>query len=82
MSLLEKVYNSRVTLREILKEEWSTDVINDVSMKELEIMYNNQNDKSIMGSGCNFTLSNRKIHPINFMLFITTFPTPSYWTKN
>ena len=30
MSLLEKVYNSRVTLREILKEEWSTEVINDV----------------------------------------------------
>jgi len=74
MSLLEKVYNSRLTLREILKEEWSTEVINDVSMKELEIMYNNQNDKSIMGSGCNFTLSNRKIPSHKLHVIYYNFP--------
>ena len=53
MHLLEKVHNSRLTLKQILSEEWDTSVINEVSLKELEIMYNQQNDKSIMNSGCN-----------------------------
>jgi hypothetical protein len=47
MHLLEKVYQSRLTLKDVLMSEWDTSVINDVSMKELEIMYNNQNDKTI-----------------------------------
>jgi DNA-directed RNA polymerase subunit H (RpoH/RPB5) len=74
MYLLEKVYNSRITLKETLSEEWSTDVINDVSMKELEIMYNNQNDKSIMGSGCNFTLTNLKIPSHKLHVIYYNFP--------
>jgi DNA-directed RNA polymerase subunit H (RpoH/RPB5) len=74
MPLLEKVYNSRLTLKEILSEEWLTDVINDVSMKELEIMYNNQNDKSIMGSGCNVTLTNRKIPSHKLHIIYYNFP--------
>ena len=74
MALLEKVYNSRLTLREVLKDEWSTEVINDVSMEELEIMYNNQNDKSIMGSGCNFTLYNRKIPSHKLHVIYYNFP--------
>ena len=37
MHLLEKVYNSRLTLKEILSNEWDTSIINDVSLKELEI---------------------------------------------
>ena len=74
MSLLEKVYNSRLTLKEILSNEWDTSVINDVSMKELEVMYNNQNDKSIMGSGCNFSLNNINIPSHKLHVIYYNFP--------
>lgn len=74
MSLLEKVYNSRVTLKELLSVEWNTSVINDVSMKELEIMYNSQNDKSVMNSGCNLTLSNLKIPSHKLHVIYYNFP--------
>ena len=70
MSLLEKVYNSRLTLKGVLSGEWDTSVINDVSMKELEIMYN----KSIMGSGCNFTLTNLKIPSHKLHIIYYNFP--------
>ena len=74
MHLLEKVYNSRLTLKEVLAGEWSTDVINEVSMKELEIMYNNINDKSVMSSGCNFTLTNLKIPSHKLHVIYYNFP--------
>ena len=74
MHLLERVYNSRVTLREILSNEWDTSVINDMSLKELEIMYNQQNDKSVMGSGCNMTLTNLKIPSHKLHVIYYNFP--------
>ena len=43
MHLLEKIYNSRNTLRKILDNEWNTEEINDFSLKELEIMYKTEN---------------------------------------
>jgi len=55
MYLLEKVYNSRKILKGLLSSEWSTDIINDVSLKELEIMYDTQNDNVYLHNGCNFT---------------------------
>ncbi len=33
MQLLEKVYQSRLTLKELLSSEWDTSIINDVSLK-------------------------------------------------
>jgi DNA-directed RNA polymerase subunit H (RpoH/RPB5) len=74
MHLLEKVYNSRKTLKEILKDEWDTSVINDLSLKELEIMYNNQNDKVIMSSGCNFTLRHLNIPSHKLHVIYYNFP--------
>ena len=74
MHLLEKVHNSRLTLKQILSEEWDTSVINEVSLKELEIMYNQQNDKSIMNSGCNFTLTNLKIPSHKLHVIYYNFP--------
>ena len=60
MHLLEKVYNSRIQLKKLLSNEWSTDIIQDVSLKELEKMYETNNDNSYVKSGCNITLSNLK----------------------
>ena len=74
MQLLEKVYKSRLTLKELLSSEWDTSIINEVSLKELEIMYNNQNDKSIMSSGCNITLSNLKIPSHKLHIIYYNFP--------
>jgi len=74
MHLLEKVYSSRLTLKQTLSNEWDTTVINDVSMKELEIMYNNINDKSVMTSGCNFTLTNLKIPSHKLHVIYYNFP--------
>ena len=74
MHLLEKVYNSRKTLKDILSNEWDTSIINDVSLKELEIMYNEQNDKSVMNSGCNITLPNLKIPSHRLHIIYYNFP--------
>ena len=74
MHLLEKVYNSRRVLKEQLSNEWNTDIINDVSIKELEIMYNTQNDNAYISSGCNFTLSNTKIPSHKLHVIYYNFP--------
>jgi DNA-directed RNA polymerase subunit H (RpoH/RPB5) len=74
MHLLEKVYNSRTTLKEILSNEWDTSTINDVSMKELEIMYNQNHDKALLQSGCNITLSNLKIPSHKLHIIYYNFP--------
>jgi DNA-directed RNA polymerase subunit H (RpoH/RPB5) len=74
MHLLDKVYNSRKTLKEILKDEWDVSPINDVSLKELEIMYNQHNDKAIMSSGCNITVSNLKIPSHKLHIIYYNFP--------
>ena len=71
MHLLDKVFNSRNTLREILNDEWDTSTIVDISTKELEVLYNTNNDSVIINSGCNFTLTNKlfpshKLHVIYY----------------
>jgi len=74
MYLLEKVQRSRKILKELLSNEWSTDIIQDVSLKELEIMYNTQNDNSYINSGCNITLSNLKIPSHKLHIIYYNFP--------
>ena len=44
MHLLEKVHKSRLQLRKLLSDEWSIAPIHDVSLKELEVMYETDND--------------------------------------
>lgn len=74
MSLLDKLYKSRKTLKEILNNEWDTSIINEVSHKELEIMYNASSQKSYLNSGCNVTLSNRKIPSHKLHVIYYNFP--------
>jgi DNA-directed RNA polymerase subunit H (RpoH/RPB5) len=74
MHLLEKVHNSRVQLKKLLAEEWQTDVIHDVSLKELEIMYNTLNDNAYINSGCNITLTNLKIPSHKLHVIYYNFP--------
>jgi len=74
MHLLEKVYNSRIQLKKLLSNEWSTDIIQDVSLKELEKMYETNNDNSYVKSGCNITLSNLKIPSHKLHIIYYNFP--------
>jgi len=74
MHLLDKVYKSRQTLKELLSDEWQTDVIHDVSLKELEIMYNTLNNNSYVNSGCNFSLSHLKIPSHRLHVIYYNFP--------
>ena len=74
MYLLDKVYKSRKILKDLLSNEWSTDVIQDVSLKELELMYNTQNDNAYVNSGCNITLHNLKIPSHKLHIIYYNFP--------
>ena len=74
MHLLEKVHKSRLQLRKLLSDEWSIDPIHDVSLKELEIMYETDNDNMYLNNGCNFTLSNLKIPSHKLHVIYYNFP--------
>ena len=74
MHLLEKVHKSRATLKELLSNEWETDIINDVSLEELESIYNTQNDNSYINSGCNITLTNTHIPSHKLHIIYYNFP--------
>jgi DNA-directed RNA polymerase subunit H (RpoH/RPB5) len=74
MHLLEKVHKSRVQLKKLLENEWKTDIIHEVSLKELEIMYNTLNENAYINSGCNFTLTNLKIPSHKLHVIYYNFP--------
>ena len=74
MHLLEKIYNSRNTLRKILDNEWNTEDINDFSLKELEVMYKTENINNYISSGCNFTLTHKFIPSHKLHVIYYNFP--------
>jgi len=74
MHLLEKVHKSRLSLKELLSNEWNIDTVHDVSLKELEIMYNTHNDNAYIDSGCNFTLTNLNIPSHKLHVIYYNFP--------
>ena len=73
MHLLDKVHHSRLTLKEILQEEWDTSTIQDVSLSKLEEMYTTQGI-TYMETGCNFTLSHKKIPSHKLHVIYYNFP--------
>lgn len=74
MHLLEKIYQSRNTLRTILDNEWNTEDIQDLSIKELEIMYKTDNMNNYISSGCNFTLTHKYIPSHKLRIIYYNFP--------
>ena len=74
MHLLEKIYNNRIILKEILKNEWDVSVIHDVSLEELEVMYTTETSNNYVNSGCNITLSNLKIPSHKLHVIYYNFP--------
>lgn len=77
MNIVEKVNKTRYTLKEILKEEWDTSTIADLSDTEIHKIYSIPSAKNsnlaLFGpaSGCNFTLKHLKIpsHKLHVIYF-------------
>lgn len=80
MNIVEKVNKTRYTLKEVLKDEWDTDTIADLSNTEVEKMYtvpsSQINSLSLFGvaSGCNLTLRHRFIPSHSLHVIYYNFP--------
>ena len=74
MHLLEKIYYSRKTLRELLDNEWTVDTIQDSIFKRIrDNVYQSKND-SYIDSGCNLTLNNKFIPSHKLHIIYYNFP--------
>jgi DNA-directed RNA polymerase subunit H (RpoH/RPB5) len=80
MNIIEKVNKSRYTLKELLKEEWSTESIADLSYSEMEKIYAVPSAKnkslSVFGvaAGCNFSLEHKFIPTHKLHIIYYNFP--------
>ena len=80
MNIIDKVTNSRITLKEILDEDWDVSSMPDLSNIEMEKMYNipSSKNKSIaqfgVASGCNFSLKHKYIDSYKLHIIYYNFP--------
>ena len=77
MNIIEKVNQTRYTLKEILSTEWDTGTITDYSNQEIEKMYSLPSSKdSVLGiaTGCNFTIPHRMIPSHKLHIIYYNFP--------
>ena len=80
MNIIDKVTNSRNTLKEVLSSEWDTSSMPELSNIEIEKIYNipASKNKSIaqfgVASGCNFSLKHRFIEPYKLHVIYYNFP--------
>ena len=51
MYIAEKINRTRKVLKALLSSEWDVSVINDLSLKDIEIMYENAN-RLVLGFNC------------------------------
>jgi len=80
MNIINKVNNTRYTLKEVLQNEWNVESLADLSNQEIEKMYSlpASIDKNIapfgIASGCNFTLSHKHIPSYRLHVIYYNFP--------
>lgn len=80
MNIIDKVTNSRITLKVILSNDWDTSSMPDLSNIEIEKIYNipSSKNKSIaqfgVASGCNFSLKHRFINSYKLHVIYYNFP--------
>lgn len=74
MYIVEKINRTRKVLKELLENEWDVSLINDLSIKELEIMYENANTNIHESTGCNITLEHKKIKEHKLHVLYYNFP--------
>ena len=77
MDIIRNINKSRYVLKKHLEEEWDVSVIQDVSDKEVEVMYNAKAPKNALFAstgraiGCNVSLQNRRLkdHYLHIIYF-------------
>ena len=77
MDIIRKINQSRYVLKKHLEKEWDVSVIQDISDKEVEVMYNTKSPKNAMGAsmgraiGCNMSLENNTLkgHYLHIIYF-------------
>jgi len=80
MKLLESIVNSRITLKEILNNDWETDDLPIYSIEELNNIYNSKPSKgsilNTLGNGgkCSFTLDHKIIPEHKLHVLYYNFP--------
>lgn len=79
MDIVEKVNNSRYTLKEILSDEWDTSTIADLSRDEIEKMYTIPSSTSNLvslgnASGCNFSIKHKYVPSTRLHIIYYNFP--------
>jgi DNA-directed RNA polymerase subunit H (RpoH/RPB5) len=80
MSIVDKVTRTRYTLKEVLKEEWDTSVMPDLSNSEIEKLYtlpsskNKQIAQFGVASACNFSLNHKYIPSYRIHVIYYNFP--------
>ena len=80
MKKTEKINKSRYTLKEILSDEWDTDIIPDYTESEIEKIYSNSDNPLItqfgLGFNCNIILNHRKITNSRLLILYYNFKEP------
>jgi DNA-directed RNA polymerase subunit H (RpoH/RPB5) len=80
MNIIEKVNRTRYTLKELLENEWDVSKLSDLSIAEVEKMYNVPSSKNTgiasfgVASGCNFTIHHKKIPSHSLHVIYYNFP--------
>ena len=80
MNIIEKVNRTRYTLKELLENEWDVSKLSDLSIAEVEKMYNLPSSKNTgiasfgVASGCNFTIHHKKIPSHSLHVIYYNFP--------
>jgi DNA-directed RNA polymerase subunit H (RpoH/RPB5) len=78
MDLINKITNSRTTLKKCLDEEWDTSNISDYSMTEIETLYNLKKYKGDLNFGVasnlNITLTHKKLNKHKLHIIYYNFP--------
>uniref|UniRef100_A0A6C0L3B2 RNA polymerase subunit H/Rpb5 C-terminal domain-containing protein n=1 Tax=viral metagenome TaxID=1070528 RepID=A0A6C0L3B2_9ZZZZ len=79
MDIVDKVNNSRYTLKSILSDEWDTSTIADLSREEIEKMYTVPSSSTSLiplgnASGCNFSIRHKHIPSHRLHIIYFNFP--------
>jgi len=78
MDLINKILNSRITLKKYLENEWDISIISDYSTSEIEKIYNSKKYKGNLNFGVasnlNLTLDHKKIKSHKLHIIYYNFP--------
>jgi len=80
MNSVQKINKTRYSLKEMLKDEWDTSTIADLSFQEVEVMFSTQLAKNSQlntlgnSAGCNITINHKYIPSFRLHIVYYNFP--------